>query len=53
MPRTGYGHLAMRALGPRLSLVQPWGPGMRPLPPARLRRALAEAGVPAVRASGR
>ena len=36
-----------RALGRRLSLVQPWDVMMKPLRGAKLRRALAEAGLPA------
>jgi dienelactone hydrolase/pimeloyl-ACP methyl ester carboxylesterase len=36
-----------RALGRRLTLRQPWDPEMKPLRGAKLRRALAEAGLPA------
>ena len=36
-----------RGLGRRLSLVQPWDVMMEPLRGAKLRRALAEAGLPA------
>ena len=37
----------LRALGRRVRLIQPWGPDMKPLNGAKLKKALAEAGLPA------
>ena len=37
----------VRALGRRVRLIQPWGPDMKPLTGAKLKKALAEAKLPA------